>query len=117
MVIYTQIKEITCTAGATGRKGYTMATMKITEAMKTYRLPNPTTQEDLECRWSKVLTLGDKIILAGYQYNGMKRPCYFGATYEFLTDDHTCEGAIGLRAASTVEFEDDGHAMLWAAQQ
>ena len=42
---------------------------------------------------------------------------YFGATYEFLDDDHTCEGAIGLRAASEVEFEDDGHAIAWAMQQ
>ena len=25
--------------------------MKINDAMKTYRLPNPTTPEDLECRW------------------------------------------------------------------
>ena len=36
---------------------------------------------------------------------------------EFLTDDHTCEGMIGLRAASGVEFEDDGHAIAWAMQQ
>ena len=33
--------------------------MTINEAMKTYRLPNPTTPEDLECRWSKVLNFGD----------------------------------------------------------
>ena len=26
----------------------------------------------------------------------------------------TCEGAIGLRAVSKVEFEDDGHAIAWA---
>ena len=38
-------------------------------------------------------------------------------TYEFLTDDTTCEGTIGLRAVSEVEFEDDGHAMAWAMQQ
>ena len=91
--------------------------MTINEAMRTYRLPNPTTPEDLECRWSKVLNFGDKIILAGYYYNGKNNPCYFGATYEFLTENTTCEGAIGLRAASEVEFEDDGHAILWAAQQ
>ena len=47
-------------------------------------------------------------------YYQHKKPCYFGATYEFLTDDHTCEGAIGLRAVSEVEFEDDGHAIAWA---
>ena len=59
--------------------------MTINEAMKKYRLPNPTTPEDLECRWSKVLTFGDKIVMAGYFYNGMNKPCYFGAAYEFLT--------------------------------
>ncbi len=91
--------------------------MTINEAMRTYRLPNPTTPEDLECRWSKLLTFGDKVVIAGYYYNGQNKPCYFGATYEFLDDDHTCEGTIGLRAASEVEFEDDGHAIAWAMQQ
>ena len=78
---------------------------------------DPTTLEDLESRWSKVLTFGDKILLAGHYYNGMGKPSYFGATYEFLTDDTSCEGAIGLREASEVEFEDDGHAIAWAMQQ
>ena len=91
--------------------------MKINEAMKTYRLPNPTTPESLECRWSKLLTFGDKVVIAGPSYSGLNKPCYFGATYEFLTDDHTCEGTIGLRAASEVEFDDDGHAIAWALQQ
>ena len=91
--------------------------MTINEAMKKYRLPNPTTPEDLECRWSKVLTFGDKIVMAGHFYNGMNKPCYFGAAYEFLTDDHTCEGMIGLRAAGEIEFKDDGHAIAWAMQQ
>ena len=88
--------------------------MKINDAMRKYRLPNPTTPEDLECRWSKVLNFGDKVLLAGYYYNGQNKPCYFGATYEFLTDDHSCEGAIGLAEASEVEFADDGHAIAWA---
>ena len=91
--------------------------MTINDAMRTYRLPNPTTPEDLECRWSKLLTFGDKVVIAGYYYNGKNKPCYFGATYEFLDDDHTCEGTIGLRAASEVDFEDDGHAIAWAMQQ
>ena len=90
--------------------------MTINEAQRTYRLPNPTTPEDLECRWSKVLNFGDKVLLAGYYYRHNK-PSYFGAVYEFLTDDHTCEGTIGLYAASKVEFEDDGHAIAWAMQQ
>ena len=91
--------------------------MTINEAMKKYRLPNPTTPEDLECRWSKLLTFGDKVVIVGHYYNGQNRPCYFGAAYVFLTDDHTCEGMIGLRTVSGVEFEDDGHAVAWAMQQ
>ena len=51
------------------------------------------------------IDLGDKIVMAGHFYNGTNKPSYFGAVYEFLTDDHTCEGMIGLKAASGVEFE------------
>jgi len=32
---------------------------KLTERARTYRLPNPTTPEDLECRWSKTLRYGN----------------------------------------------------------
>lgn len=89
--------------------------MTISEAMKKYRLPNPTTPEDLETRWSKVLTFGDKVIMAGYYYNGNGKPSYFGVAYEFLEDGkHDCESTIGLAAVSEVEFEDDGHAIAWA---
>lgn len=88
--------------------------MTINEAMRTLRLPNPTTPEELECRWSKTLRFGDKILMAGYYYNGVNKPCYFGATYEFLTDDTSCEGTIGLHSVSEVEFKDDGHAIAWA---
>ena len=91
--------------------------MTINEAMKSLRLPNPTTPEDLECRFSKVLTFGDKVLLAGHYWGGKGKPSYFGAAYEFLTDDTSCEGTIGLRAVSDVEFEDDGHAIAWAMQQ
>ena len=91
--------------------------MTINEGMRKYRLPNPSTPEDLESRWSKVLTFGDRILLAGHYYNGKGKPSYFAATYEFLTDDTSCEGTIGLRAVSEVDFYDDGHAMAWAMQQ
>lgn len=90
--------------------------MTINEGMKKFRLPNPTTPEDLECRWSKVLNFGDKVLLAGHYYQHNK-PCYYGAVYEFLDDDHSCEGTIGLAAVSDVEFEDDGHAIAWAMSQ
>ena len=91
--------------------------MDIADAMRKFKLPNPSTQEDLESRLHKTLNFGDKVLLANYFYNGMNKPSYFGAAYEYLTDDHTCEGAIGLAAVSDVEFEDDGHAITWAMQQ
>ena len=88
--------------------------MTICEAMKTFGLPNPTTPEDLECRWSKVLRFRKWIVLAGYHYAGPKKPSYFGAVYEFLSDDQTCEGTIGLALVSDVRFCDDGSAINWA---
>ena len=88
--------------------------MTISKAMGTYRLPNPATAEDLESNGGKVLRFGDKILFAGYCYNGMNKPCYYGAVYEYLTDDMSCEGMIGLRDVSEVEFYDDGHAIAWA---
>ena len=105
MAIYTYNQE---------KKTRRAKTMTINEAMRTYRLPETTTPEDLENRWSKVLTFGDKILLAGHFFNGKNKPSYFGATYEFTSDDHSCESKIRLRAASDVEFEDDGHAVAWA---
>ena len=95
--------------------------MTINEGMKKYRLPNPTTSEDLEMRFSsmdgKILNFGDKVLLAGYYWNGKGQPCYFGAAFEHLDDDLSCEGAVGLRAVSEVEHVDDGHAIAWAMRQ
>ena len=95
--------------------------MTINEGMKKYRLPNPTTSEDLEMRFSgmdgKILNFGDRVLMAGYYWNGKGQPSYFGVVYEHLDDDLSCEGAIGLRAVSEVEFEDDGHAIAWALAQ
>ena len=88
--------------------------MTIIEGMTTYRLPNPSCQEDLECRWSRVLRFGDKVLVAGYHYNGTGKPSYYGAVYEHLDNDLSCEGTIGLIEVSGVEFEDDGHAIAWA---
>ncbi|WP_418937136.1 hypothetical protein [Megasphaera massiliensis] len=92
--------------------------MTINEGMRKYRLSNPTTPEDMECRRSKMLNFGDKVLLAGYYYNGQNKPSYFGAVYEYLEDGRkTCESTIGLAAVSEVEFEDEGHAIAWAMQQ
>ena len=95
--------------------------MTINEGMKKYRLPNPATSEGLEMRFScmdgKILNFGDRVLLAGYYWNSKGKPCYFGAVYEHLDEDLSCEGTIGLRAVSEVAFEDDGHAVAWALAQ
>ena len=91
--------------------------MTMTERAAEMRLPTKTTPEDLESRWSRVLTYGNRILLAGHYYTGTGAD-YFGAVYEFLDDDATtCEDAIGLREVSAVEFEDDGHAIAWCLRQ
>lgn len=91
--------------------------MTIQKATLVYRLPHHTTQEELECRWIKVLNFGERVLVAGYHYNGQNNPCYYGAVYEHLDNDLSCEGLIALRAASEVEFVDDGSAMAWAMKQ
>lgn len=90
---------------------------KMTELAEYYKLPNPTTPEDLEMKWSKVLKFGDRILLAGYFYRPDGKS-YFGAVYEFLDDnEQTYEDFMGLREVSEERFEDDGHAIEWALKQ
>lgn len=96
--------------------------MTINEGMKTYRLQNPTTPEDLEMRFrgmdGKVINFGETVLVAGYFWNGPGEPSYFAATYEYLDEgEHDCESTVGLRAVSEVEFCDDGHAIAWAMNQ
>ena len=85
---------------------------------KTYRLPETTTPENLETRFftdcATFLTFGNKTLMAGYYYGGPNANSYFGAVYEFTTDDHTCEGEIKLTAVSEELFKDNGHAIAWA---
>ena len=88
--------------------------MSINERAKELRLPNPATPEDLECRWSKTLTYGDTVIVTGFHYQGRGKASYFGAIYEFLTDDTSSEGLVGIKEISDEYFEDDGHAVAWA---
>lgn len=92
--------------------------MTINEGMRKYRLANPTTAEDLEMRFSgmdgKVLNFGETVLVAGYYWNGPGEPSHFAAVYEHLDDDMTCEGTLGIKEVSEVEFEDDGHAIAWA---
>lgn len=88
--------------------------MNIDDAMKKYRILKFTTPEDLERRYSKMLNYDNKVVIAGYYYNGPNEPGYFGAVYEFLDGKHACESPIALRAVSDVEFKDNGHAIAWA---
>ena len=60
------------------------------------------------------MRFGDKVIVAGYYYHGPGKPSYYGAVYEFLTEDTGCEAEIGLREVSGVDFMDEGHAIEWA---
>lgn len=78
-----------------------------------YKIPTMATPEDLELRWGKVVTYGERIILVGRCFH-TDGHCYFAAIYEFLEDDHSCEGFIGLIEVSKERFIDDGHAIAWA---
>ena len=89
----------------------------MTNKVREYRLPMTTTPEDLGCRWSTILNYGDRILLAGYYYSGRDADSYFGAIYEYTTEDHSCEGEIRLAAVSTEMFPDNGHAVAWAMAQ
>ena len=86
----------------------------LVEKAKTYRLPNPTTPEDLACNLRHTLRFGDKVITADNYYNGSGNS-YIAAIYEFLDDSKTnCDDFIGLAEVSLVKFGDEGHAIAWA---
>lgn len=79
-------------------------------------VPDRSTQEDLDMDYGFALVYGEHVLVAGYRFNALG-PCWFGACYEFLSDDHSCEGEVGLRAVSGLDFEDNGHAIAWAMAQ
>ena len=81
---------------------------------RAYRLPQTSTPENLACSWSCTLNFGNKVLLAGYYYSGRGQNSYYGAVYEFTTDDHSCEGEIKLTVVSDEMFPDNGHALQWA---
>lgn len=84
--------------------------------MRTYRLPETTTPEELEMHWSMVLNFGTHILLAGYYYAGPGKNNYFGAIFTFTTDDHTYEGEIKLEKISTEMYPDNGTAIAWCIE-
>ena len=87
--------------------------MKIEKAYEAYRLPVKSTEEDLGCHWSTVISYGEYVIVAGHYFPG-----FFGAVYEHVDDDLSCEGELGLWAVSDrPDFKDAGHAVEWALSQ
>ena len=81
---------------------------------RTFRLPETTTPENLACNWSTTLNFGDKVLLAGYYYNGIGANSYFAAIYTHTDSDFSCEGEIRLTAVSEDFFPDNGSAIAWA---
>lgn len=87
---------------------------------RAFRLPMTTTPENLETRFftdsAVFLTFGNKTLMAGYSYQGMKKNSYYGAVYEWTTANHTCEDEIRLVAVSDEFYADNGNAIAWAMQ-
>ena len=89
-----------------------------------YRLPTKTTAESLEEHWSTVINFGNKVLLAGYLYQGKNQPSYFAAVYTATKDAYKgkamptfhCDDEIKLTAVSDEFFADNGHAIAWAMQ-
>ena len=84
--------------------------------MNRYNLPGTSTPEKLEGGWRCTVDYGKRFLVAGYCYvphNG----CYFGAVYEHVDNDLTCNGNVKLIAVSDKLFDDNGHALEWAMRQ
>ena len=79
-------------------------------------LPEITTPEKLATRfiYAKILTFGDRVLMAGYYHKGINEHGYYGAIYEFTSGRHSCEDEIRLVEVSSEFFPDDGHAIKWA---
>ena len=81
-------------------------------------MPERMTSENLELGFTVgsgvVLNFGSRVLVAWYSYHGTEANGYKAAVYEYITDDHTCEGEIKLLAESEEYFVDNGHAIAWA---
>lgn len=79
------------------------------------------TPESLEMAFSgmdgTIVTFDNRILVAGYYWNGPGRPAYFGAIYTALDDeDLDAETDLELTAISPEFYYDDGHAIKWALE-
>ena len=89
---------------------------KISSKAGVLRLPENSTPEELESsfQYAKFLHFGKYLLMAGYRHNGLNENSYYGAVYEFKTENRGCEDEIRLVEVSDEFFADDGHAMKWA---
>ena len=87
---------------------------KLEKLARTFRLPETTTPENLACNWSTTLNFGNRVLLAGYYYNGCNQNSYFAAVYTHTDSNLSCEGEIRLTAISEKFFPDNGSAAQWA---
>ena len=86
-----------------------------------FRIPETSTPEDLECRFSagdgKTIRFGNLTIIAGYFYQGRGENSHYWAAYR---NGGGIEDPTELEAVSNGLYEDDGHALQdafnWAAQ-
>ncbi|VYU06838.1 Uncharacterised protein [Veillonella ratti] len=78
-----------------------------------YQLAEFKTSERLEMRGYTVLNFGNKVLMAGTHFDRGEY-YWFGAVYEYTTDEHYCDSEIQLKCVSDTLFEDNGHAMEWA---
>ena len=70
--------------------------MKINDAMEDLQTAEPHHAEKiLECRWSKLLTFGDRGGHRRVLFNGPNKALLLRGGLRITGDDHTCEGAIG----------------------
>ena len=81
-----------------------------------YRLPETSTQESLEERWSTVLKYGDKVLLSGYIYQGRGQDSNIAAIYTFTTKEQDVEAPIHLERIADRCFPDNGSAIAWCIQ-
>ena len=93
--------------------------MTYEEAIKKFRLRLRETPEALEMRYScgdgATIEYGDKVLVAGYYFDGIGRPPYFGAIYEALVDGEPVDAETDLELLdiSAEFFWDRGHAIEW----
>ena len=91
----------------------------LAEKRNTLRLRWRETPEDLYKlvlhEGAAIVPYNDKMIMAGWYYNGPEAPGWYGAIYERLEDGplHP-EMDLGLACISAKFYEDEGHAIEWA---